>query len=59
MATFTGFKMYGVNHYSENKGWAHKLADWLTNEECQTLRLVKNNQGPSSITVAASDEVKK
>ncbi|MDE7429019.1 MAG: extracellular solute-binding protein, partial [Lachnospiraceae bacterium] len=38
MASFTGYKMFGVNAYSEHLEWAHKLADWLTNEENQTLR---------------------
>ena len=38
MASFTGYKMYGVNAYSDHIGWAHKLAEWLTNEENQTLR---------------------
>lgn len=59
MASFTGYKSMGVNYYSQNKEWAHKLAGWLTNEENQTLRFVERNQGPSNIKAAASDEVKK
>ncbi len=59
MASFTGYKSMGVNYYSKNKEWAHKLADWLTNEENQTLRFVERNQGPSNINAAASEEVKK
>lgn len=59
MASFTGFKMMGVNHYSEHPEWANKLAQWLTNEENQTLRFVERNQGPSNINAAASDEVMK
>ena len=35
MSSFTGYKMMGVNYYSEHKEWACKLADWLTNEENQ------------------------
>ena len=58
MSTFTGYKMFGVNAYSENVEWAHKLAEWLTNEESQTLRFVERSQGPSNINAAASDEVK-
>lgn len=58
MATFNGYKMYGVNHYSKNKEWAHKLADWITNEENQAIRLEAFNQGPANKTVAASDAVK-
>ncbi|MBD5476046.1 MAG: extracellular solute-binding protein [Lachnospiraceae bacterium] len=59
MASFTGYKMFGVNANSEHLAWAHKLADWLTNEENQTLRFVERNQGPSNKNAAASDEVGK
>nr|MDE6608880.1 extracellular solute-binding protein [Lachnospiraceae bacterium] len=59
MSSFTGYKMLGVNAYSEHKEWALKLADWFTNEENQTLRFVDRNQGPSNKNAAASDEVKK
>jgi len=59
MSSFTGYKMMAVNAYSEHKEWALKLADWLTNEENQTLRFVERNQGPSNKNAAASDEVKK
>lgn len=59
MSSFTGFKMVGVNSYSQNKEWAHKLADFITNEENQQVRFVQRNQGPSNIKAAASDEVMK
>lgn len=55
MSSFTGYKMMGVNAYSEQKGWAMKLADWLTNEENQTQRFLQRNQVPSNIKAAASD----
>lgn len=58
MASFTGYKLMGVNAYSENPEWAAKLADWLTNEQNQTLRFQKNGQGPSNTKAADSDEVK-
>ena len=57
MSSFKGYKMFGVNSYSDHPGWAHKLADWLTNEENQTLRFVERSQGPSNKNAAASDEV--
>lgn len=57
MASFTGCKMMGVNAYSKHLGWAHKLADWLTNEQNQTLRFEERSQGPSNKNAAASDEV--
>lgn len=57
MSSFTGYKMIGVNAYSKNPEWAHKLAEWLTNEENQTLRFVEISQGPSNKNAAASEEV--
>lgn len=59
MASFTGYKMIGVNYYSKNKEWAFKLAEWMTNEQNQTLRFVEQNQGPANKVAAASDEVSK
>lgn len=55
MASFKGYKMIGVNSYSEHLDWAHKLADWLTNEENQQVRLEMRNQGPANKNIAASD----
>ena len=59
MSSFTGYKMMGVNSYTKHPEWAHKLAEWITNEENQTLRFVDMNQGPSNIKAAASEAVKK
>lgn len=58
MASFSGCKLIGVNAYSHNPEWAAKLADWLTNEQNQTLRFQLNGQGPSNIKAAESDAVK-
>lgn len=55
MSSFTGYKMMGVNAYSKHVGWAHKLAEWFTNEQNQTLRLEVRNQGPSNTNAAASE----
>lgn len=55
MSSFTGYKMMGVNAYSAHKDWAMKLADWLTNEENQTLRFIQKNQVPANNKAAASD----
>ena len=57
MASFTGYKLMGVNAYSEHLEWAAKLADWFTNEENQTIRFEQRGQGPSNINAAASDAV--
>lgn len=55
MSSFTGYKMMGVNAYSPHKEWAMKLADWLTNEQNQTLRFTQKSQIPSNIRAAASE----
>ena len=57
MASFSGYKMVGVNAYSENKEWANKFANWITNEENQKLRFEMRGQGPSNINAADSDAV--
>ena len=57
MASFSGYKLVGVNAYSEQREWAVKLAEWISNEENQKLRFIMRGQGPSNINVAASKEV--
>lgn len=57
MSSFTGYKMMGVNAYSDHVEWAHRLAAWLSNEENQTIRFEERSQGPSNINAAASDAV--
>ena len=57
MASFSGYKLIGVNAYSANGEWAAKLAEWITNEENQKLRFRMRGQGPSNKNAAASDEV--
>lgn len=57
MASFSGYKMVGVNAYSKHQDWSLKLADWLTNEENQKLRFEKRGLGPSNINAANSSEV--
>lgn len=59
MASFAGYKMAGVNSYSDQKEWAAKFADWITNEENQRLRFEERGLGPSRSKVAESDEIKK
>ena len=59
MSCYFGYKMLGVNPYSKNIDWAHKLAYYISNEENQKLRFKMRGQGPSNINAANSDEVKK
>lgn len=57
MSSFSGYKLIGVNAYSQHREWAVKLAEWITNEENQKLRFMMRGQGPSNINAAASAEV--
>ena len=57
MASFSGYKLIGVNAYSKEKEWANKLAEWIANEDNQKLRFQMRGQGPSNINAAASKEV--
>lgn len=58
LSGYMGYKMIGVNGYSQNKGEAHKLAQWLTNEENQLKRFNTRGFGPTNKNVAAMDAVK-
>ena len=57
LTTYMGCKLIGVNGYSQNKGEAHKLAQWLTNEQNQMKRFETRGFGPSNKVVAASTAV--
>ncbi|MDE6919737.1 MAG: extracellular solute-binding protein [Lachnospiraceae bacterium] len=57
MASFSGYKLIGVNSYSAHKMWAARLAEWITSEENQKLRFAQRGQGPSNIVAASSEEV--
>lgn len=59
MGSFAGYKLVGVNAYSDNVEWAKKLADWVTNEENQMLRFKQRSLGPSNSNAANSQEVGK
>ena len=58
LTTFMGCKLIGVNGYSQNKAEAHKLAQWLTNEQNQIKRFETRGFGPSNIKAASNDAVK-
>lgn len=52
-----GCKLMGVNAHCENSGWAVLLADFLTNEESQTIHFEERQIGPSNINAQSSDAV--
>ena len=57
LTTYMGCKLIGVNGYSQNKAEAHKLAQWLTNEQNQIKRFETRGFGPSNIKAAANEAV--
>lgn len=52
-----GSKVFCVNAKSKNIEWATKLADYLTNEDCQT-KMAEKGVGPSNIKASETDVVK-
>jgi len=57
MSSYAGYKLVGVNSYSDNAVWAAVFADWMTNETNQTLRFELRGQGPSNINASSSGAV--
>ena len=57
MASFAGFKLVGVNPYSQNVYDAMLFAEYMTNEESQISRFEMRGQGPSNVNAAASEKV--
>ena len=58
LSGYMGYKLIGVNGYSQNKGEAHKLALWLTNQENQLKRFQVRGFGPTNKVVSEMDIVK-
>lgn len=58
LGSYVGYKMVGVNAYSGNTEWAAKLAEWISNEENQTLRFQERGQGPANKNASETDAVK-
>ncbi|MBQ4274804.1 MAG: extracellular solute-binding protein [Clostridia bacterium] len=57
LTTYMGCKLIGVNGYSKNLGEAHKLAQWLTNEQNQLKRFETRGFGPSNKAAANNPAV--
>lgn len=58
MASFAGYKLIGINAYSENSEWAMKLAEELTSEENQLEFFKARGECPANIKAAEADIVK-
>lgn len=59
MASFSGFKLVGVNAYSDHVGAAMDLAAFMTGYEAQVDRFRMRRQGPSNVAALSSPEVQK
>lgn len=57
MASFSGYKLIGVNAYSGHYEWAVRLAEWISGEENQKLRFEMRGQGPANRKAAESADV--
>ena len=57
MASFSGYKLVGVNPHSANVGVAMMLADFITNEDNQIKRFNDRKLGPSNINANATEAV--
>lgn len=58
MASFSGYKLIGVNAYSRHYDWASRMAEWITSQASQELRFQMRGQGPSNKNAASSEEVR-
>lgn len=58
LVSYMGYKLMGVNAYSQNRTEALKLAQWLTNEKSQTRRYEVRGFGPTNNNVANLNAVK-
>ena len=57
MMSVAGYKLFGVNAYSQNAGWAMLLAEYFTEEDQQIERFEMRGAGPANVNAAASDAV--
>lgn len=57
LASFSGYKMVGANAYSDNSYWALRLAEYIANEDNQTLRFEMRGQGPANTNAANSPAI--
>ncbi len=57
MASFSGFKLIGVNAYSPNAGAAMDLAAFMTDYNAQVDRFRLRRQGPSNVAALSAPEV--
>jgi len=52
MGSYAGYKLVGVNSYSEQKGWSMLLAEFLTSQASQEAIAEATGEGPANIEAA-------
>lgn len=57
MGSFAGYKLVGVNPYSDKVGEAMLFAEFMTNYDNQISRFKARSEGPANVEAAASEEV--
>ena len=56
MGSYAGYKLVGVNAYSEYTGWAMLLAEFLTSQDSQEAIAAATGEGPANIEAAKTIE---
>lgn len=59
MSSFSGYKLVGINAYSEHAGDAMDLAAFMTGYDAQIDRFTMRRQGPSNVAALSSTEVQR
>lgn len=57
MGSVAGYKLFGVNPYSKNVGWAMMLSEFFTDYDHQIDRFAQRGAGPANVEAAKSDKV--
>lgn len=57
MYSFMGYKLVGVNAYTENPLWATRLAEWISNCENQLKRFDYTGECPCNVEAAGEERV--
>ncbi len=57
MGSYAGYKLVGVNAYSDNTGWAMLLAEFITNEASQAKIGPAVQEAPANVNAAANEAI--
>ena len=57
MGSYAGYKLVGVNAYSDQTGWAMLLAEYITNEASQAKIGVAVSESPANVVAAQAEEL--